>query len=87
MAATDPEENVTTLCEKHKFKLKGVGPLMYHLGCDNFHDDKNTFCFGPRKYMSKMIFLMSNVVTMVSPTHHNFSSLWTFATIEKWKHT
>ena len=36
IAAKDPEEIVKTLSEKHKFKLKGVGPLTYHLGCNYF---------------------------------------------------
>ena len=38
IAARNPEEIVKTLQEKHKFKLKGVGTLTYHLGCDYFRD-------------------------------------------------
>jgi hypothetical protein len=40
--------------EIHKFKLKGVGPLTYHLGCDYFWDDDGTLCCGPQKYISKL---------------------------------
>jgi hypothetical protein len=37
------------------FKLRGTGPLQYHLGCDYFLDDNGTICFGLRKYIEKMI--------------------------------
>jgi hypothetical protein len=35
--------------------LKGVGPLTYHFGCDNFCDHDGTLCLGPRKYITKMM--------------------------------
>jgi hypothetical protein len=41
------KETVKTLEEQHKFKLKGVGPLTYHLGCDDICDQDGTLCFGP----------------------------------------
>jgi hypothetical protein len=41
--------------ETHLFKLKGTGPLKYHLDCDYFRDDTGTLCFGPRKYIEKMM--------------------------------
>jgi hypothetical protein len=55
IAAKDPEKVVKALREVHKFKLKGVGPLTYHLGCDYFRDKDGTLCYGPRKYISKMM--------------------------------
>jgi hypothetical protein len=55
IAATDPKEITTALESQHHFKLKGVGPLEYHLGCDYFRDNDGTLCFGPRKYINKMI--------------------------------
>jgi hypothetical protein len=36
IAATDPKGITTALESQHHFKLKGVGPLEYHLGCDYF---------------------------------------------------
>jgi hypothetical protein len=33
VAAHDPEHIMCQLKETHKYKLKGVGPLDYHLGC------------------------------------------------------
>jgi hypothetical protein len=55
IAATDPNSIVQTLQEKHKFKLKGVGTLNYHLGCDYFHDMDGTLCYGPKNYIDKII--------------------------------
>jgi hypothetical protein len=53
--ARDPGEITLVLEESHKFKLKGVGPLTYHLGCDYFCDKDGTLCYGPRKYISKIM--------------------------------
>ena len=55
IAARNPEEIVSKLKEQHKFKLKGVGSLTYHLGCNYFRDDGGTLCYGPKKYISKFI--------------------------------
>jgi hypothetical protein len=56
IAARNPKEIVETLQEKHGFKLKGVGPLTYHLGCDYFRDKKDgTLCYGPKKYIEKIV--------------------------------
>jgi Reverse transcriptase (RNA-dependent DNA polymerase) len=55
IAARNPKEIVQILEEQHKFKLKGVGPMTYHLGCDYFRDHDGTLCFCPRKYITKMM--------------------------------
>jgi hypothetical protein len=59
-AARNPKEIVQTFQLQHKFKLKGVGPLTYHLGCDFFYQD-GTLCFDPRKYITKMIDQFKNL--------------------------
>ena len=41
--------------DKHKFKIKGIGPIKYHLGCDLFREEDGTLCFLPRKHIEKMI--------------------------------
>jgi hypothetical protein len=38
-----------------------VGPLTYHLGCDYFQDKDGTLCYGPRRYISKMIGQFDNI--------------------------
>jgi hypothetical protein len=55
IAARKPEEIIGKLQEEHKFKLKGVWPLTYHLGCDYFRDDDGTLWYGPRNYMVKLM--------------------------------
>jgi hypothetical protein len=53
IAARDLGETTGTLENAHKFKLKGVGPLTYHLGCDYFRDKDVTQCYGPCKYIAR----------------------------------
>ena len=55
IAAKDPNSVIQVLKEQFKFKLKGVGPLKYHLGCDYFRDNNGTLCYGPRKYIDKIM--------------------------------
>jgi Reverse transcriptase (RNA-dependent DNA polymerase) len=55
IAAGDPGMITQILEETHKFKLKGVGPLTYHLGCDYFRNKDGTLCYGPRKYIGKIM--------------------------------
>ena len=54
IVAKDPGEIARQLQEDYKFKLKGTGPISYHLGCDYFRDPTGTLCFSPRKYIEKM---------------------------------
>jgi hypothetical protein len=61
IAGRNPKEIVQTLKEQHKFKLKGVGPLIYHLIYDYFRDQDGTLCFGPRKYVTKIIDQFKNM--------------------------
>ena len=37
----------------HKFKLKGTGPISFHLGCDYWRDKNGVLCYAPRKYIEK----------------------------------
>jgi hypothetical protein len=39
----------------NNFKLKGTGPMTFHLGCDYFRDADGTLCVGPRTYIDRMI--------------------------------
>ena len=39
----------------HNFKLKGTGPVTFHLGCDFFRDPDGVLCYAPRKYIEKTI--------------------------------
>ena len=39
------------LMKEHGFKLKGTGPISYHLGCDFFRDQDGTLCMTPKTYI------------------------------------
>ena len=45
----DPKSFCDTLNEKYKLKLKGVGPISYHLGCGYTRDEDGTLVADPRK--------------------------------------
>ena len=40
--------------DKCKFKLKGTGPITFHLGCDFAHDEDGVPCIKPKKFIKKM---------------------------------
>ena len=54
IASKDPESLLNKLIEDHKFKLKGTGPITFHLGCDFFRDEDGVLCMQPRKYIDRM---------------------------------
>ncbi len=52
IASRKPQEIIDALTSApNNYKLKGTGPVSFHLGCDFFRDEDNTLCFGPRKYI------------------------------------
>ena len=56
MAMQDPQ----TFCDiltskKYSYKLKGTGPISYHLGCEFFRDSDGVLYSSPRKYVDKMV--------------------------------
>ena len=56
IASRDPEAIVKLLeSNPFSFKLKGTGELNFHLGCDYFRDDDGTLCYGPKKYIGRMV--------------------------------
>jgi hypothetical protein len=52
IAAKDPKSITDILMDKHKYKLKGTGPITYHLGCNFFCV---MLCMAPNKYIDKMV--------------------------------
>ena len=53
IVSKDPQSIISLLTEKHGLKLKGTGPIGYHLGCDFFRDKDNILCMCPRRYIEK----------------------------------
>ena len=55
-AVKDPAKFLKDLqSEPFKFKLKGSGPISFHLGMDFFRDNQDVLCMAPKKYIEKMI--------------------------------
>ena len=55
MALVKPQEFADTLQETYHFKLKGTGPISFHLGMDFLRDEDGTLCITSCKYIEKMI--------------------------------
>jgi hypothetical protein len=55
IAMLRPKEFTQLLIDKYKFKLKGTGPISFHLGCDFVRDDNGVLCLKPRKYIDRMV--------------------------------
>lgn len=55
IAMKDPAAFCKLLKEKHQLKLKGDGPLEYHLGCSYKYDPDGTLVADPRRYVEKML--------------------------------
>jgi hypothetical protein len=72
----DPKALVDILQNKYNYKLKGVGPIDYHLGGNFEKDQDGTLSYGPRKYIDKLIanyvkLFGTAPVERVSPLEHN----------------
>ena len=55
IAAKDPQAFCNELKKKYNLKLKGVGPLEYHLGCTYNKDPDGTLAADPRSYVNKIL--------------------------------
>jgi hypothetical protein len=51
----DPKELIDILEKHHKFKLKGTGPISFHLGMDFTRDKDNTLCILTTEYIDKPV--------------------------------
>ena len=54
-AMKDPQTFADVLQNKYKFKLKGTGPLEFHLGCNFYRNDDGILCMAPTKYIDRMV--------------------------------
>jgi len=51
----DPEAITDLLQNRYQSKLKGTGPISFHLGCDFIKDEDGTMCMSPWKYIKKLL--------------------------------
>ena len=54
IAAQDPKEIINIVKSKYKLKVKGDGPLTYHLGAEYYQDPDGTMVSHPKKYIEKL---------------------------------
>ena len=55
IASRDPQAIIDCLVNEHNFKLKGTGPIKFHLGCDFSRDKDGVLYYAPLKYIEKII--------------------------------
>ena len=55
IAARDSNRIMYAIENMYKFKLKGMEPIEFFLGCDLFRDSNSILCFDPQKYIGKMV--------------------------------
>ena len=55
MAMKDPGQFCETLKTKYDFKLKGDGPIDYHIGLNYYKDKDGTLIQQPSKYIDKLL--------------------------------
>jgi len=54
IASRNPKGIIEELEKGQKFKLKGTGPISYHLGCDYKRDEDGTLAMGLVRYIERM---------------------------------
>ena len=55
LAMKNPEEVIEKLEKKYKFKLKGTGPVTFHLGMSFYRDDHGVLCMSPKRFINKVV--------------------------------
>ena len=77
IASEEPHKIILNLKEKFKLKIKGDGPLEYHLGCDYKLDKDGTLVAQSTKYINKILdsfkktFPGENFINAKSPLEKN----------------
>ena len=75
IAAFDPKGIADELIQVHKFKLKGTGPISYHLGMEFYRDKNGVLCISARRYVEKMIETYKQMFGRMPPTRNCMSPL------------
>jgi len=55
LAMENPQEFLDILMKKYNFKLKGSGPISFHLGMDFGRDEDGTLYFTSKRYVEKIL--------------------------------
>ena len=76
-ASDEPHKIIQNVKDKFKLKIKGDGPLEYHLGCDYKLDKYSTLVTQPTRYINrilesyKKVFPNKNFINAKSPLEKN----------------
>jgi hypothetical protein len=71
IAMKNPKEFMDVIENKHKFKLKGTGPITFHLSMDFTRDEDGTLYISPMKYVQKLI---KNYAKLFGMTPNEYAS-------------
>ena len=77
IVSEEPQKNIQDLKDKCMLKIKGDGPLEYHLGCDYKLGKDGTLVAQPTKYINKILdsykkmFPNENFINAKSPLEKN----------------
>ena len=55
IATKDPQAIINQLTNKYKYKIKGDGPMEYHLGGSISHDKDGTLVYSASRYVDKLL--------------------------------
>ena len=55
VSSKDPKAITDALTEQYGFKLKGTGPINYHLRMTFCRNGRNDLCISPQRYIDKMV--------------------------------
>jgi hypothetical protein len=71
IVAKNPREIVDVLERKYQFKLKGTGPISFHLGMGFFRDEEGVLCLSPKRYIERMISTYVTLFGTKPPTKYS----------------
>jgi hypothetical protein len=70
VVAKGPKAIADALINKCNFKLKGTGPVSFHLGCGFFRDGHGCLCVAPRKCIENAVATCEQVLGGLTPCRH-----------------
>ena len=77
IASEEPQKIIQDLKDKFKLRIKGDGPLEFHIGCDYKLDKDGTLVAQPTRYINKILesykemFANENFINAKSPLEKN----------------
>ena len=73
IVAREPMNIINESEKSHGYKLKGTGPISYHLDCSYFTESDGNLAYAPRKYITKLI---EDFIAMFGHNPKQYTSPW-----------